>query len=62
MHYVFDNLDVQNKKKLIDKVFGKGMQYAGVVYRTPFLNPIFLSKALVLSRKELLKIDKKRGF
>lgn len=61
MHYVFDNLDVQGKKKFIEKGFGKGLAYDGVVYRTTFLNPIFLSKALVLSRKELLKNRQKNG-
>jgi len=62
LRYLFDNLDVQNKKTLIERVFGKGMQCDGVVYRTPFLNPVFSSKYLILSKKELLKIDKKTGF
>ena len=57
--YIFDNLDVQQKKLFIEKGFGKQVVYDGSVYRTPFLNPLFLPKSLILSNKELLKYNKK---
>ena len=59
--YIFDNLDVQKKKLFIEKGFGKQLVYDGSVYRTPFINPIFLPKSLILSKKELLKYHKKMG-
>ena len=49
--YIFDNLDVQNKKLFIKKGFGKQLVYDDTVYRNPFLNPIFLPNLLILSNK-----------
>lgn len=57
--YIFDNLDVNKKKNFIEIVFGRELVYDGRVYRTPFLNPVFVSKALLLKRKSLLEYNKK---
>ena len=50
--YIFDSLDVQKKKTLIEQVFGKGLAFDGMIYRTPYINPLFMSKALILSNKK----------
>jgi len=52
---------VQKKKTLIEQVFGKGLAFDGMIYRTPYINPLFMSKVLILSNKKLLKINKKTG-
>lgn len=58
---VFLSADVQGKQNFIEKVFGTELAYNGEVYRTAFLNPLFLSKVLVLQRKGLLEFHKKTG-
>ena len=61
LSYIFDNLDVQKKKTFIEIGFGRELLYDGSIYRTTYLNPIFLPKALILKRKSLLEYNKKTG-
>ena len=58
---VFHSADPQLKKNFISMVFGKHLAYDGEIYRTPFLSPLFVSKALILKNKGLLDYNKKRG-
>lgn len=55
----FQTATTPQKAVFIEKGFGKGLVYDGTMYRTPYLNPIFQHKALVLRRKGLLEVYKK---
>ena len=59
---VFYSADLQSKHNFIEKGFGRELTYNGEVYRTGYLHPLFVSKALILKNKGLLEYDKKRGF
>ena len=58
---VFRSASLHNKQNFIEIGFGKELTYNGEVYRTAFLNPLFLSKALLLQGKGLLEYNKKTG-
>ena len=58
---VFHSADAQLKQNFIEKGFGKQLSYDGNIYRTAFLSPLFVSKALILKNKGLLEYNKKRG-
>ncbi len=51
---VFHLASTQEKLSFIDIVFGKELTYDGNIYRTPFINPLFVSKSLILKGKNLL--------
>lgn len=58
---VFHIASLQEKRNFIEIGFGRTLSWDGNIYRTGFLNPIFAGKQLILSRKELLILDKNKG-
>ncbi|WP_409516695.1 recombinase family protein [Empedobacter sp.] len=56
---IFHLASSQEKMNFIEIVFGRELMYDGKVYRTPYLNSLFTSKALILKGKNLLFYDKK---
>ena len=56
---VFHLATTSEKLNFVEIVFGKELIYDGDIYRTPFINPIFVSKTLILKGKRLLDYTKK---
>lgn len=59
---LFHKAKTEYKFAFVETVFGKGLVYADGMYRTPYLNPVFAHKLLILKRKELIEVYKKTGF
>jgi site-specific DNA recombinase len=58
---VFRSASLQSKQNFIERGFGKELTYNGEVFRTAYLNPLFISKAVLLKGKGLLEYNKKTG-
>lgn len=58
---VFHLATVQEKINFVEIGFGKELIYDGSIYRTNYLNPVFAYKSLMLSQKELLVYEQKKG-
>ena len=54
---VWEVLPLENKQKFIKVVFGQNLVYTGGNYRTPYLHPFFIPKALILKEKGLLTLS-----
>jgi hypothetical protein len=57
MNYIFHKADMHHKHTFIRAVFNNSLSYEGGIYRTPYLLPIFHSKALTLKEKKLLEVE-----
>lgn len=57
---VFHSASLVQKQSFIEIGFGKGLSWDGSVYRTTYLNPIFMSKMLVMRRKGILIYEQKK--
>lgn len=58
---ILNAASLQNKQNFIKIGFGQELTYNGEIYRTAFLDPLFISKALILKTKGLLEYNKKTG-
>lgn len=54
---IFQKGDIHRKQAFIKLVFDNKLYYSDGVYRTPYILPMFLSKALILKEKRLLEIE-----
>ncbi|WP_313373800.1 recombinase family protein [Chishuiella sp.] len=55
---VFHLASTPEKLKFVEMVFGRELIYDGNIYRTHFINPLFVSKVLILKGKKLLEYVK----
>lgn len=62
LRYLYTVADPGQKQAFIRIVFDNQLQYANGAYRTPFLMPLFASKAVVLKEKGLLYVEQPSEF
>ena len=55
--FMWERMPLDLKQKFIKVVFGQNLQYTGGTYRTQYLHPAFLPKALILKEKGLLTLS-----
>lgn len=57
----FEHADFNQKRTFIEIGFGRGLSWDGEVYRTAYLNPIFITKQLKLRQKNILFFEPKKA-
>ncbi len=58
----FEAADIYQKQNFIQIGFGNSITFDGDIYRTAYLNPIFLPKALLLNKKRLMEYKPFSGY
>jgi site-specific DNA recombinase len=62
INLIFQNADITGKHAFIRTVFDNKLYYQDGIYRTPYILPLFSSKALLLNEKRLLLLEQPSNF
>jgi len=54
IYYIYHKTDTPHKHFILNGVFERGLQYDGLIFRTPSILEVFASKAATLKEKRLL--------
>lgn len=55
--WLYKKTDLHEKQAFVRQVFKSSLYYQDGLYRTPYLLPVFMPKALILKEKRLLEIE-----